>query len=196
MKTCPKSSRLKGSSVMGLSVVPVRVRTKGKSETVETYAFLDSGSNTSFCTESLLGKLKEQGKKTKLSFTTMHGESPPVQCSVVELEVFDLDNQNRAELSRVYSTPSLPVRSDCIGKQEDVERWRYLRDIVIPHIDAEIGLLIASDVLKILQPYEIRLSEKGGPYASKTLLGWVQPRTQALYLRPALRERPWLQLVT
>ena len=24
----------------------------------------------------------------------------------------------------------------------------------------------------------------------------TQPRTQALYLRPALRERPWLELVT
>ena len=94
VKTCPKSSRSKGSSVTGLSVVPVQVRTKQKSETVETYAFLDSGSNTSFCTESLLEKLKEQGKKTKLSLTTMHGKGPPVQCSVVELEVFDLDNQN------------------------------------------------------------------------------------------------------
>ena len=30
VKTCPKSSRSKGSSVTGLSVVPVRVRTKGK----------------------------------------------------------------------------------------------------------------------------------------------------------------------
>ena len=39
VKNCPKSSRSKGSSVTGLSVVPVRVRTKGKSETVETYAF-------------------------------------------------------------------------------------------------------------------------------------------------------------
>ena len=164
VKACPKSSRSKGSSVTGLSVVPVRVRTKGKSETVEIYAFLDSRSNTSFCTESLLEKFKEQGKKTKLSLTTMHGEGPPVQCSVVELEVFDPDNQNGAELS---------VRSDCIGKQEDVERWPYLRDIVIPHINAEIGLLIGSDVPEILQPYEVRLSENGGPYASKTLLGWV-----------------------
>ena len=171
VKTCPKLSRSKGSSVTGLSVVPVQVRTKRKSETVETYAFLDSGSNTSFCTESLLEKLKEQGKKTKLSLTTMHGKGPPVQCSVVELEVFDLDNQNRAELSRVYSTPSLPVCSDCIGKQEDIERWPYQRDIVIPHINAEIGLLIGSDVPEILQPYEVWLSENGGPYASKTLLG-------------------------
>ena len=143
----------------GLSVVPVRVRAKGKSETIETYAFLDSESNTSFCTEVLLEKLKEQGKKTKLSLTTMHGEGAPVQCSVVELEVSDLDNRTRVKLSKVYSTQSLPVRSDCIGKQEDVERWPYLRDIVIPHIDAEIGLLIGSDVSEILQPYEVRLSE-------------------------------------
>ena len=106
----------------------------------------------------------------------MHGEGPPVQCSVDDLEVFDLDSENRAELSRVYSTPSLPVRSDCIGKQENVERWPYLRDIVIPHIDAAIGLLIESDVSEILQSFEVRLSKNGGPYASRTLLGWVLNR--------------------
>ena len=34
------------SSVTGLAIVPVTVKAVGRSEAVETYAFLDSGSNT------------------------------------------------------------------------------------------------------------------------------------------------------
>jgi hypothetical protein len=159
--------------VTGLAIVPVRVKAKGRSEVVETYAFLDSGSNTSFCTENLLKKLKDQGEKTKLSLTTMLGEGTPTECSMVKLEIFDLDNQNRVELAKVYSTPCLPIRSDCVGKQEDIECWPHLQGISIPHIEAEIGLLIGSDVPEILQPREVRMSENGGPFATRTLLGWV-----------------------
>ena len=69
--------------------------------------------------------------------------------------------------------PNLPIRPECIGKQDDVNRWPYLNDITIPHIDAEIGLLIGSDVPQILQPEEMRPSQNGGPFATRTVLGWV-----------------------
>jgi hypothetical protein len=34
-------------------------------------------------------------------------------------------------------------------------------------------MLIASDVPKALDPLEVRKSENGGPYATRTLLGWA-----------------------
>ena len=43
----------------------------------------------------------------------------------------------------------------------------------MPCIDVEIGLLIGRKVTKVLQPREIRVGEHGGPYATKTLLGWT-----------------------
>jgi hypothetical protein len=137
---------------------------------VETYAFLDSGSNTSFCTESLLRKLNNEGRKTKLSLTTMLGEGAPVECSVLELEVFDLDHQNRVDLPNVYSTKSLPIRPECIARQEDINRWPHLKGITIAQIDADIGLLVGSDVPEMLQPIEVRTRKNGGPFATKTLL--------------------------
>lgn len=39
-----------------------------------------------------------------------------------------------------------------------LSRWCF-----IPHVDAEIRLLIASDVLEALNPVEIRHNEDGGP---------------------------------
>ncbi|XP_028407167.1 uncharacterized protein LOC114529553 [Dendronephthya gigantea] len=173
VRRSPNREQLKKSSVTGLAVVPVRVRVKGCTEMVETYAFLDSGSNTSFCTEGLLKALNNEGRKAKLSLTTMLGEGAPVECSLVEMEVFDLDQRNHVDLPKVYSTKSLPIRAECIGRQEDIERWPYLKGITIRHIDADVGLLIGSDVPKMLQPEEVRMSKNGGPFATKTLFGWV-----------------------
>ena len=109
------ASQVSSGSVVGLSIVPVKVKVKGTSKKVLTYAFLDSGSNTSFCTEDLLRKLATEGKKTSLSLTTMQTSNQSIECSSVNLEVSDLSEQNLVELPMVYSTPSLPVSPDTVG---------------------------------------------------------------------------------
>ena len=140
---------------------------------VEKYAFLDSGSNTSFCTESLLERLNVKGTKTKLSLTTLQGENEPIECFLVSLEASDLSENCTVQLPQVYSRPTLPIPPEAIARQEDVDRWPYLKGVNISHIEAEIGLLIGSDVPEALQPKEIRPSVNGGPFATRTVLGWV-----------------------
>lgn len=54
-----------------------------------------------------------------------------------------------------------------------MDRWPHLLGVFIPHVDAEIGLLIANDVPEALDPVEIRDSQDGGPYASRTRIGWA-----------------------
>ena len=41
------------------------------------------------------------------------------------------------------------------------------------HLESEIGQLIGSNVPEALQPLEVRPSQNGGPYATRTALGWV-----------------------
>ena len=103
----------------GLAIVPVKVKCKDSTETILTYAFLDTGSNTSFCTNELLERLGITGKKTILSLTT--------ECRVVSLEVFSLDENDFVELPRVFSTGKLPVDESSIPRQADVDRWSHLR---------------------------------------------------------------------
>lgn len=43
----------------------------------------------------------------------------------------------------------------------------------IPHIDAEIGPLIGTNVLKAMEPEEVIRSVNNGPYAVRTVLGWT-----------------------
>ena len=62
---------------------------------------------------------------------------------------------------------------DDIPTQEDVDQWPHLDGVFIPQVVAEIGLLIASDVPKALDPLEVKHSQNGGPYATRTRMGWA-----------------------
>ena len=162
-----------GTSVTGLPVVPVKVRAKGGDTMVHTYAFLDGGSNTSFCSDQLMKQLRIKGINTTLSLTTMERENSTKRSALVQLEVFDFDENNFIELPLVFSTLKLPIASESIPSQDDVDRWPHLKGIHVTEIEANVGLLIGHDVPKALEPKEVRESQNGGPYATRTLLGWA-----------------------
>ena len=146
----------KESTITGLAVVPVKVKAKGGDKTVETYAFLDTGSNTTFCTERLIRQLGIEGKKSTLSLTTLETTNALTECSIVNLEILDLNEEHTVELPKVFSRPSLPISRENIANQHHVDRWPHMKGIKIPSIDAEAGLLIGSDVPEVLQPREVR----------------------------------------
>ena len=149
------------------------MKAKGSDQTFQTYAFLDNGSNASFCSEKLANQLNLSGKKTMLSLTTMERENSKTDCRVVSLEVLDLDEENLFELPVMFTRPSLPVTTESAANQQDVEKWQYLSEVKIPNIDADVTLLIGSDAPEILEPKQVIPSQNGGPYATRTTLGWV-----------------------
>ncbi len=67
----------------------------------------------------------------------------------------------------------MPVNLANMVKQEDLAKWPYLDDIRIPHIQAEVELLIGTNASKLLEPWEVVNSQGDGPYAIRILLGWV-----------------------
>ena len=140
---------------------------------MKTYAFLDNGSNTSYCSEELAKKLGLSGRETSLSLTTMEKENSRTECLVVSLEVLDIDEENIVELPVVFTRPKLPVLVENAAKQEDTDRWPHLAGVTVHKIEAEVGLLIGSDVPEVMEPREVRPSKNGGPYATRTVFGWV-----------------------
>lgn len=51
--------------------------------------------------------------------------------------------------------------------------WSHLKHIHLPQVDEEIELLIGTNVPKALEPLEVVCSANDGPYAVRTLLGWM-----------------------
>ena len=49
--------------------------------------------------------------------------------------------------------------------------YPHLKGILLPKIDACIGLLIGNDIPKALEPKEIKECKVEGPYAVRTLFG-------------------------
>ena len=118
-------------------------------------------------------RLGVKGINTAISLTTMERESSTRKRELVQLEVFDLEKEIFIELLLVFSTPKIPVASESVPRQEVVYRWPHLKGVTVAEINADAGLLIGHDVLKALEPKEVRESQNGGPYAAKTLLGWA-----------------------
>ena len=86
---------------------------------------------------------------------------------LVQLEVLDLDENNFIELPLVFSAPVLPISSESVPRQEDVDRWPKLKRIRIAEIDARVGLLVSHDVPKALEAKEVTENQNGGPYAQE-----------------------------
>lgn len=137
------------------------------------YTFLDNGSTaTSFCTESLMKKLGVHGTKVNISHSTLEKKNSPVDSYFIrDLVVSDLDENHFVHLPPLYNRPEIPVSQNDIPTQEDVDQWPHLDGVFIPQVVAEIGLLIASDFPKALDLLEVKHSQNGGPYATRTRMG-------------------------
>ena len=161
------------STTTGLAVVPVKVRSPDRNKAVTTYAFLDTGSTASFCSEELANQLGLSGQETLLSLTTMEREDSKVKSSMVSLKVSDLEDEVLVKLPVVFTRSKLPVSVDNAAAQEDIDRWPHLSGVEILKIDAKVGLLIGCDAPEALTPKEVILSCNGGPYATRTIFGKV-----------------------
>ena len=145
----------------GMAVTPVKVRVKGSDKSIVTYAFLDNGSNSSFCTDSLMKQLGVKGQRISL-FTLERKNSTVFSNLVSDPLVSDLDENEYVRLPILYTRAEIPVSSDDVPTQSDIDQWPHLQGVFIPRVHAEVGLLIATDVPEALEPLEIKHSQEGG----------------------------------
>ena len=159
---------------VALPILPVIVRAPGSQRHVRTFALLDPGSTSTFCSEDLVKTLGLIGKKGPLSLTTLEKKNSETETLIVNLEVSDMSSENVLELTEVYARPHLPVNINNMGLSEDLNGWEHLRDVEIPKVDADkVTLLIGQDVPEALIPIDLRRGKPGDPYATKTALGWT-----------------------
>lgn len=156
-----------------LPFLPVQVKCIKGNKVMRTYAFLDPGSTGTFCSKRLVNKLKAEGRRAKIHLRTM-GLNKAVSSSIVKgLEISDLSSKHFYNLPEVFTQKEMPVSPDNIIGEEELSKWPYLKDIQIPRIETNVDLLIGTKASKLMEPWEVINSHMDGPYAVKTLLGWV-----------------------
>lgn len=156
-----------------LSIVPVQIKSKKGDKVLQTYAFLDPGSTATFITSALMNQLNVQGPRTNILLRTMGQEKLVRSHYLTGLEISELERNNFIELPEVYTQDSIPVSRDNIPRQQDIEKWKHLKAIRIPELDTEVELLIGTNAARLMEPWQIINSKDNGPYAVRTLLGWV-----------------------
>lgn len=166
-----------GASECLLSIIPVKVRSQQNGLCVETYAFIDPGSTGTFCTEELRRKLNVKGKPTQIVLNTM-GQNKDEQklfqsVMLSDLEVSGLNESAYIQLSKVFTHSTIPVQQENIPKAHHLKDWPYLAEVHIPEISADVGLLIGANNPKAMEPWHVINSQENGPFAVKTILGWM-----------------------
>lgn len=156
-----------------VAIVPVRVKVAKGNKFIHTYAFFDPGSTATFCTENLMNQMNVKGCKTEILLRTMGQENPTGTYEVTGLEVGDLEGSTYLDLPKVYTQSKIPVSKENIITEADLKNWPYLREIQLKEIEADIELLIGTDVPQAMEPWNIINSQDNGLYAVKTLLRWV-----------------------
>ena len=120
-----------------------------------------------------VSELGLKGEETSFSLSTIEKQKSKVKCNVVTLVVHNLQEDEFIDLPSVFSTPAYPITCNDIPKEEDVKRWPHLDGIYIPKVEAQVGLLIGNDNPKALEPREIKLGRRKGPFAVRTVFGWT-----------------------
>ena len=122
----------------------MKARAKGQTAYRYTYALLDSGSDKTFCSESLIEKLGVKGKPASLSLTTVNS-SESADVELVALEVVAVKSgagrPSVIQLPKVYALLNLPILENCIASDSDFRKWSHLKDLRLPQVD-ESGVTI------------------------------------------------------
>eukprot|EP00057_Strongylocentrotus_purpuratus_P012418 XP_011666892.1 PREDICTED: uncharacterized protein LOC105439505 [Strongylocentrotus purpuratus] len=138
-----------------LPIGPVHVQAADGDICVLTYALLDSGSTTSFCTESLVRKVSSQGEERILSISTLDNPDGGIQTQVVSRMVDTGLMTERVKLQKVSTNRKTDLLSDDMASMRDLEGWQHLEGLDLPFAcGQEVGLLIGQDAPFALMPLE------------------------------------------
>ncbi|KAK0152604.1 hypothetical protein N1851_005873 [Merluccius polli] len=171
LKTCGHTGA--GMDRCVLSILPVQVKHAKGNHIIKTYAFLDPGSSGTFCSENLMRRLNVTGRRTNFLLRTMTQKTVRPAFSLTGLEVAGLDSFDFHNLPEVITQKEMPVTEDDMTIPGDLAKWPQLSKVHIPSIKADVDLLIGINAPKLLEPWEVIHCEGDGPYAVRTVLGWV-----------------------
>ncbi|XP_030839916.1 uncharacterized protein LOC115918237 [Strongylocentrotus purpuratus] len=157
-----------------LPIGPVHVQAADGDRCVRTYALLDSGSTTFFCTEGLVRKVSAQGEERILSISTLDNPDGRIQTQVVSCMVDTGLMTDTVKLQKVFTNRKTDICSNHMASMRDLEGWQHLGGLDLPFAcGQEVGLLIGQDTPFALMPLEVRRGKgEDELFAIRTVLGW------------------------
>ena len=163
-----------------LQIVPVRVH--GDGTYADTFAILDSGAQTSLCTERLAKKLQLKGEIRPLSLSNVEGSGPQRSAMKTSLKLTPLakgSESGSVTANEVWTVPRLNVPVPQLSSSAR-SKWRHLNGLDIAAVGPdEVEVLLGANVIEAILQREVRVGRPGQPVAIKTHFGWALTGTIA-----------------
>ncbi|KAA3678265.1 uncharacterized protein DEA37_0014449 [Paragonimus westermani] len=126
----------------------ILVRVVCPTEDVLTFAFLDSGSDTTMVSQELIGQLNLTGKPSEVKVTTITG-SQVTPGRTVALEIRSLNGEDEVAVELAYSVPSLWLKPQVDAIRNGICKWPYLEGGSFGDIpNKRASIFIGNDVPK------------------------------------------------
>ena len=153
----------------------VTVSSADSSRVRQAYAFLNGGSDTTLCLETLVQELAVQDAKPTKYTTTKVNCQQQKSGYEVQLDIESVSGGERFQLEGILTTDSLPMTPRHVATNEEVRRWPHLQDIILPETgDKQVTILTGSDRPDIINScLDRRDGTKAQPCAVKTPLEWT-----------------------
>ncbi|XP_062557279.1 uncharacterized protein LOC134222152 [Armigeres subalbatus] len=154
-------------------ILPVKLFWKGKS--VETFAFLDDGSDMTLVEQSIAEQLGiDDGEQLPLCLTwTSNITRQESKSQRIHLEISGVGKSERFTVNDARTVSSLNLPKQTLKYEDLVRQYPYLRGLPVTSYEAATpGILIGSNNAGLTATLSLREGQLGDPLASKTRLGW------------------------
>ena len=143
---------------------------------METYAFLDDGSERTILLSTAAQTLKLQGEPEDLALRTVRQEMRVIHGSSVSFSVSPACQPNRIfKISEAFTADELGLAEHSYPLKMLQRKYNHLKGLPLQTLSqVHPVLLIGSDYPHLITPIEpVRLGPPGGPAAVRTRLGWT-----------------------
>ncbi|XP_065094863.1 uncharacterized protein LOC135715579 [Ochlerotatus camptorhynchus] len=154
--------------------LPVRLFWKGKS--VETFAFLDDGSNMTLVEDWVAKRLGiDDGEDLPLcmSWTSNVTRYEP-KSQRVSVEISGVSQSGKFMLNDTRTVKNLSLPRQSLNYEELVHQHSHLKGLPLSSYESvSPGILIGSKNASLIAALKVKEGQLGDPIASKTRLGWT-----------------------
>ena len=169
----------------------VRVRIHGVNDSKDVLALLDSGAQTSLCSEDVLYQLGIAGHRRQLRIQNIEGSGAQKPSQRVSLTISALDtdgSKDRIKIPEVWSVPALNVTAPIVTRNQ-LKGCDHLYGLEFSqYSDGQVELLIGANVLEAVLQRETRVGRRNQPVAVKTDLGWTLTGSVSAIVPSSLRQ--------
>ena len=157
-------------------VVKVKIHHTDKPHhVIETYAMLDTQSNSCFISSQLAEEINAPCVPISLKLTTLLKKQVVNSNIVNGLVIKGSKESTELTLPGTYTREKIPGSENLIPNQDFLKQWPHLYTVA-EEIDCDetlmVGLLIGANCSSALLPKEIKAGKDTEPFAIRTNLGW------------------------